>query len=124
LYVLAGTKRLRSACLDFILRNLKKLADDTEMQQIIAQDPELFIPLLRAAADLVVLPNGGNSNGTGNSGGSHAHHHPQHHHPQHHHPHISSSSHHHNANTNNKRQRTGGGSSGGRHPLETTSSMA
>jgi hypothetical protein len=124
LYVLASTKRLRSACLDFILRNLKKLADDTEMQQIIAQDPELFIPLLRAAADLVVIPNGVNSNGTGNSG-SHVLHHPQHHHPQHHHPHTSSSSHHHNANTNNKRQRTGGGSgSGGRHPLETTSSMA
>lgn len=57
LYVLAGTKRLRSACLDFILRNLKKLADDTEMQKLIAQDPELFLPVLKAAAELVVIPN-------------------------------------------------------------------
>jgi BTB/POZ domain len=101
LYVMASTTRLRSACLDFILHNLKKLADNTEMQQLMAQDPELFMPVLRAAADLVVIP------------------HNHHNHHNHHHHHSSTSSN----NNNNKRQRTGGGT-GGRHPLEAPSSMA
>jgi BTB/POZ domain len=105
LYVMASTTRLRSACLDFILRNLKKLADNTEMQQLMAQDPELFMPVLRAAADLVVIPHNN-------------------HHNHHHHNHHSSTSS--NNNNNNKRQRTGGGggTTGSRHPLETPSSMA
>lgn len=56
LYGIAGTKRLQQACLDFILRNLKKLVDHEDLKDLMAQDPELFMPVLKAVADLVVVP--------------------------------------------------------------------
>lgn len=56
LYVLAQTQRLRKACLDFMLRNIKKLANHPEMQTLMASDTDLSMPVLQAVADLVVLP--------------------------------------------------------------------
>lgn len=56
LYLVASTDRLREACIRFIKMNFMKIVDSAEMKSILAEFPDLCIPLLQATAEMIDVP--------------------------------------------------------------------
>eukprot|EP00527_Entomoneis_sp_CCMP2396_P000266 CAMPEP_0198141248 /NCGR_PEP_ID=MMETSP1443-20131203/4273_1 /TAXON_ID=186043 /ORGANISM="Entomoneis sp., Strain CCMP2396" /LENGTH=401 /DNA_ID=CAMNT_0043803923 /DNA_START=36 /DNA_END=1241 /DNA_ORIENTATION=+ len=78
-----SAQRLQSACIEFIMTNLRQLAGNSDFEEEMKNYPHLCMPVLKAAADLIPEPPAKKQR-TSASGGDHHHsHHAGGHHNNH-----------------------------------------
>jgi hypothetical protein len=78
--------RFQNACVEFILENIREMADHPELHAVLKQHPTLYMPVLKRAAEiiekkgLVVMATNSSTTTTAAVAATQAHHHHHHHH--------------------------------------------